>query len=510
LTHISDSLIGTPPAHAEQGHSQSSGISGGERRRVSIAMELLTAPAILFLDEPTSGLDAANAARVIEALALLARKQNRTIIFSIHQPRSDLFLKFDRLLLLGLGGHSLYSGLAGNSVASYLATIGLPCPAGYNMADHLLDLHKSHDENISDALLQNNSRHPSSFWRSLFSSDIYAGTFAPSQQILTLQRRSRVLADYFLHSSVGQSLKQQLGTSQTQPSFTLSADSTVPSQLSLLRQIDVLSLRAFLQLYRNPYLLRAQYGLVIGLSLFCGLLFYRLPNDLSGVQNRLGYIFFALAFYAFSSLASALSLFSRERTFFMMEASHQHSYSVLAYFFSKLWMDLLPLRIFPPIVFASISYFLIGLYPDALTFAKFTLVLALFNIVVATFCFSLAVKIKARDLANLVATLSILFSMLFGGFLLNKDRLPPIFVLFKYISFFNYAFECLIVNELININLKDNSIVEIEVPGVVILQQLGFHPDAFWSDTIILSIIGIVFLLLTLVFLLRSSRASLL
>jgi ABC-type multidrug transport system ATPase subunit len=79
------------------------GISGGEKRRLSIAQELVTSPSILFLDEPTSGLDSYNAGVVVESLVNLARKYNRTIVCTIHQPRSDIFLMFDRLLLLSCG-----------------------------------------------------------------------------------------------------------------------------------------------------------------------------------------------------------------------------------------------------------------------------------------------------------------------------------------------------------------------------------------------------------------------
>merc|ERR1712232_94430 len=71
------------------------GISGGEKKRLSIAIELLRSPCVLFLDEPTSGLDAKNALRLCEKLARLAHKYNYTIITTIHQPRSQIFEQFD-------------------------------------------------------------------------------------------------------------------------------------------------------------------------------------------------------------------------------------------------------------------------------------------------------------------------------------------------------------------------------------------------------------------------------
>jgi ABC-type multidrug transport system ATPase subunit len=84
------------------------GISGGEKKRLSIAIEILTRPHLLFLDEPTSGLDSASAFFVIQTLRNIAR-DGRTIISSIHQPSSEVFALFDDLFLLS-GGETVYFG----------------------------------------------------------------------------------------------------------------------------------------------------------------------------------------------------------------------------------------------------------------------------------------------------------------------------------------------------------------------------------------------------------------
>ncbi|KAG6332064.1 hypothetical protein ID866_7027 [Astraeus odoratus] len=144
------------------GGSGKRSISGGEKRRVSIACELVTSPSILFLDEPTSGLDAYNAQSVIEALSNLARTYNRTVVLTIHQPRSGIVTLFDELIVLARGRcvwsgpmHSVRSlgsdGDGGDGpsegtttekqgVGEWLDTIGMGCPVGFNMADYLIDL----------------------------------------------------------------------------------------------------------------------------------------------------------------------------------------------------------------------------------------------------------------------------------------------------------------------------------------------------------------------------------
>lgn len=131
IYHIKDQLIGS-----EEGKGR--GISGGEKRRVGIACELVTSPSILFLDEPTSGLDAYNAFNVVECLVTLAKTYNRTVIFTIHQPRSNIVALFDRLILLA-DGRTVYSGPF-STCQQYFDQIGYSCPAGFNIADYLVDL----------------------------------------------------------------------------------------------------------------------------------------------------------------------------------------------------------------------------------------------------------------------------------------------------------------------------------------------------------------------------------
>ncbi|KAL9619203.1 MAG: hypothetical protein Q9160_006138 [Pyrenula sp. 1 TL-2023] len=131
IYHIRDQLIGSEETNGR-------GISGGEKRRVGIACELVTSPSILFLDEPTSGLDAYNAFNVVECLVTLAKTYNRTVIFTIHQPRSNIVALFDNLVLLA-NGKTVYSGPF-TSCQSYFDHIGYSCPPGFNIADYLVDL----------------------------------------------------------------------------------------------------------------------------------------------------------------------------------------------------------------------------------------------------------------------------------------------------------------------------------------------------------------------------------
>ncbi|TYH02445.1 hypothetical protein ES288_A09G141200v1 [Gossypium darwinii] len=129
------------------------GISGGEKKRLSIALEILTRPHLLFLDEPTSGLDSASAFFVIQTLRNVGR-DGRTIISAIHQPSSEVFSLFDDLFLLS-GGEQVYFGEA-KMAAKFFAEVGFPCPSRRNPSDHFLRCINSDFDIVAEALKGSN------------------------------------------------------------------------------------------------------------------------------------------------------------------------------------------------------------------------------------------------------------------------------------------------------------------------------------------------------------------
>ena len=111
------------------------GLSGGEKKRTSIAVELVTNPQILFLDEPTSGLDSFTAQKIVSLLVDFASK-GKTVIATIHQPNSDTFKLFPKLLLL-MDGHTIYQG-EGISSVEYFKQMGYVTPEYSNPSDYYL------------------------------------------------------------------------------------------------------------------------------------------------------------------------------------------------------------------------------------------------------------------------------------------------------------------------------------------------------------------------------------
>ena len=516
---IKDQLIGS-----EEGNGR--GVSGGEKRRVSIACELVTSPSILFLDEPTSGLDAFNAFNVVECLVTLAKNYNRTVIFTIHQPRSNIVALFDHLVLLAKG-RTVYSGPY-SSCQSYFDRIGYACPPGFNIADYLVDLtmhaettHAPSYENgsagfdggsegirtvnssvraiksvasASNVSVDNSSygsnsesvRRPKSKRkqslkqqqdRKLYTRKKSEGGDTPltpktddeasdqndnrrsSADIVKLSKQQgHVLPqDYddahqlpppaystgtgldelvssYAGSDVAGSLRGDIhsavssastanGSINGQPDHAV-VSGTMKSyrRIGYISQFIILSQRTWRNLYRNPMLMLTHYAIAILLAVLSGFLFYGLTDDIKGFQNRLGLFFFLLALFGFSTLTS-LTVFSSERLLFVRERANGY-YSPVTYFTAKVFFDIVPLRLIPPIIMGAIVYPMSGLTPAWPEFLKFVLILILFNLAAAAICLFIGIVFKDGGVANLIGSLVMLFSLLFAGLLLNHDAIP--------------------------------------------------------------------------------------
>eukprot|EP00439_Symbiodinium_sp_Y106_P041093 s3804_g5.t1 len=121
------------------GDEQVKGVSGGQRKRVSIAMEFVARPSLLFLDEPTSGLDSTTSHSVVDVVTQAAKKQRCTTIAVIHQPRYETLRLFDNVILLAAGGYLVYSGPTADVEKYFSDVLGVRFPPKANPADTLLD-----------------------------------------------------------------------------------------------------------------------------------------------------------------------------------------------------------------------------------------------------------------------------------------------------------------------------------------------------------------------------------
>lgn len=521
ISHIKDQLIGS-----EEGNGR--GISGGEKRRVGIACELVTSPSILFLDEPTSGLDAFNAFNVVECLVNLAKNYNRTVVFTIHQPRSNIVSLFDHLILLAKG-RTVYSGPFA-SCQEYFDRNGYPCPPGFNIADYLVDLtmhaETAQTSSVEDRLIaldggsegirtinssvraiksiasasnmsldnssygsntESNQRpkhkrkqslkqqqdrklytrkksiggetpstprtdddgpdtnrvggnardwpRPSRLQAQLSSQTLNELSHAPTPAIdgvASVTGLDELVATY-ASSDVASSLRDDICTAVNDASSAngsttglngISVPGTIKGyrRIGWISQFMILSQRTWRNLYRNPLLLLTHYAIAILLAVLSGFLFYGLTDDIKGFQNRLGLFFFILALFGFSTLTS-LTVFSSERLLFVRERANGY-YSPITYFTAKVFFDIVPLRLIPPIILGAIVYPMSGLVAEAPYFFRFILILVLFNLAAASICLLIGIIFRDGGVANLIGSLVMLFSLLFAGLLLNHDAIP--------------------------------------------------------------------------------------
>ncbi|KAF9088595.1 hypothetical protein BGX29_000204 [Mortierella sp. GBA35] len=576
------------------GASGQRSISGGEKRRVSIACELVTSPSILFLDEPTSGLDSYNAYNVVECLVTLARNYNRTVVCTIHQPRSNIFALFDQLILMAKG-NLVFSGETRN-LNAHLRSLGHPCPEGFNMADYMLDLtmytgktsksssrstlpNRGVQDEQEEALYGNDAssslgldsnsgipgfsttatptftRAPSIIddslqWeselasreqdrptpngglhntgsRSALANDTAIGIDHPSssgtsdsdthhgspldeatsddngahlQSLVDGFKQSHILLE--VEQAIDFAVQGNQGADDGSPRSNYGNNKAVSTyrRASRWSQFKILADRTLKNIYRDPMLMLSHFVMAIFLGLLCGALFYKVTNDIPGFQNRMGVFFFMCALFGFSCL-SILPSFAHERILFVRERANGY-YSPLTYFSTKVLFDIVPLRVIPPMLMGLIIYNMVGLVEGWTEFGKFFLVLVLFNLTAAGVCLMIGIIFEEVGVANLMSSLVMLFSMLFGGLLLNKESIPDKLSWLQKLSFFNFAFEALLVNEITFLQLIQKEYgLEIDVPGAVILSTFGFNSGAYWKDVQSLGVMAGCFFLVAFIWL---------
>ena len=173
------------------GNHEHKGCSGGEKRRTSIGVQLLSNPSLLWLDEPTTGLDSTSAFQVIKTLQTLAR-QGRTIIVTIHQPRSEIWDLFDNVILLSRGKPA-YAGSA-KECLPYFAKLGHEMPPFTNPAEYLIDVVSVDNRSVeAEMAAQERVGRVIEAWRANPSSsfDEKDGSHAPSTALTKSQGKER-------------------------------------------------------------------------------------------------------------------------------------------------------------------------------------------------------------------------------------------------------------------------------------------------------------------------------
>lgn len=355
------------------------GISGGEKRRVTIAVQVLTDPRILLLDEPTSGLDAFTASSIMEVLHGLAQ-EGRTLILTIHQARSDLFKHFGNVLLLARGGSPVYAGAA-SEMLGYFSGLGFECPRHTNPADFALDmitidLQQEHREIESRERVRRFVEH----WEQHGNKPVGR---LPGIQEADEPNEKRTEGEADATDSTEDPTEQPALASAPRPSLKKESLSTPAELGALIRKrasfataMPLLIHRAIINTRRQPDQVLARTMQVIGLALLLALFFAPLKNDFYSVQNRMGFVQELGAFY-FVGMLQNVAIYPNERDVFYRE-DDDGVYSVEAFMATYTILEV-PFEIFSCVVFGVLGAIAVGL-PRTVTM-YFVTVFACFGIV---------------------------------------------------------------------------------------------------------------------------------
>ncbi|KAJ5130617.1 uncharacterized protein N7515_006656 [Penicillium bovifimosum] len=453
LKECADTRIGTT-AHK--------GCSGGEKRRTSIGVQLLANPSVLFCDEPTTGLDATSAYQIIRTLKRLAL-DGRTVVVSIHAPRSEIWSLFDNVVLLARGS-ALYSGSVEGSLAHF-QECGHVLPPFVNPAEFLIDL--AAVDNRTEAL--------------------EAASYARVERLREVWRSKQAVA-MEVETKGEKALKAGADDSET----------GAVKKVSFRRQFRVLTSRTFRTTIRDPMGVAGSLLEAVGMAVITGWIFLQLDESQAGIRSRQGSLYTAsslngylILLYETYRLTVDIRLFDREH--------NEGVVGVPAFLLSRRAARL-PLEDLPvPLLFAVIFYFMVGYRLDAGQFFIFFVLTLLTHYIAVTFS-AVAIGI-ARSFpgASLVANLSFTLQSFACGYFVQSNQIPVYVRWLKWCAYTFYTFGALCANEFIGPNgpepgqfyacpYSDDPLDPAckQYTGRYIMQSLGMPSNWIWRPIVVL------------------------
>uniref|UniRef100_A0ACD5VTN0 Uncharacterized protein n=1 Tax=Avena sativa TaxID=4498 RepID=A0ACD5VTN0_AVESA len=400
----------------DEGHR---GVSGGERRRVSIGTDIIHDPILLFLDEPTSGLDSTSAFMVVKVLRRIA-ESGSIVITSIHQPSQRILGLLDRLILLS-GGRTVFSG-APSALPTYFAEFGYPVPDDENRAEFALDLIRELESSPTGTKPLADFHRT---WKLMHAGSPDAASWAPTM-----------------------SLKEAISASVSRGKLVSGADVAAGEMHTYANpfwvEMKVLTKRSAINTRRMPELFLIRLGAVVVTGGILATVFFRLDQSPKGAQERLGFFAFAMS-TMFYTCADALPVFLQERYVFLRETAYG-AYRHVSYVLSNAIVSFPPLLVLS-LAFAFTTFFAVGLAGGASGFAFYTLAILASFWAGSGFVTFLSGVIPHVMIGYTVVVAILAYFLLFSGFFINRDRIPAYWLWFHYLSLVKYPFEGVLQNE---------------------------------------------------------------
>ncbi|KAJ2512404.1 hypothetical protein H4217_006909 [Coemansia sp. RSA 1939] len=487
LSHIADTMIGGGGMR---------GVSGGERKRVSIGIELVTDPSILVLDEPSSGLDSSSAEMVVKLTKSMARERNLGTLMTIHQPSTEMMAEFDKLILLSQG-KLVYAGPADQALR-YFEQLGHPS-TNSNPANFYIDL-MTVDFSSSDAMSKDEARVQSLV-------DSFVEYRNNGSRLLTHNNSGIAGAS---SSAASTHYSGEIGEHKdgSEPSSTSLAKNSEYEGLHSKVDNDITEETASIALYEPPsrngwfeelfVLLRRDWTLTIRnrslltgfafqcfmLTIFMSFVFFQLKKNQASVQNRVGALFMLVIQTTFPVTIPTMTVVMVGRGVLMRERS-TGTYRMSTYYVARA-LCFYPLVTLTFFIMYTGMYFISHFQYDA---GKYFIGLALVIIILYTaigFGFTIAMLMSNLETAHIVTPVTFSTLFLFAGNLSNSHAVTPVLRWIKYICIFYYPYSALMQNEFNGLEFTcDSSSVSCYKTGQEVLDSYGLNELPIWADVVI-------------------------
>ncbi|KAG4048248.1 ABC transporter G family member 36 [Phytophthora cactorum] len=397
------------------GDAMTRGVSGGERKRVTTGEMEFGNKYVMMMDEISTGLDSAATFDIITTQRSIAKKFRKTVVISLLQPSPEVFELFDDVVILN-EGHVMYHGPRAEAL-SYFESLGFKCPPRRDVADFLLDLGTSKQAQ-------------------------YEVEVAPG---VNIPRSSSEFADAFKRSSIYHQLLVDL-ESPVHPGLVQDKELHMNAQPEFHQ--NFWDSTALLMKRQMRVTLRDSAALVgrLFMNTIMGLLyssvFYQI--DPTNAQLVMGVIFASVLCLSLGQSAQIPTVMAAREVFYKQRGAN--FFRTASYVLSSSASQLPPILL-ESIVFGSIVYWMCGFVDTIGAFFLFILMLCITNLAFTAFFFFLASAAPNFNVANPISSVSILFFILFGGFVITKEQIPDYLIWIYWINPIAWCVRALAVNQ---------------------------------------------------------------